>query len=294
MPARGGKLAAELVSKTPWSEARDVWLKLGLLSVCHRDLTRGELFVGCVFSACLLCAAPRCDWGWAPPCSCRWQGALFVVKSWWSFHMKNISLELLLALPLVLLLLLPSFVSFLSVSLCRCQRLQLQQWYRDRRSQSLGPSTPPPSTFFFLSCSLSYCFLPSSRSSIVSFYDQPFLFSAPPTLPSPPSLWLIDLSWVSGGKYKSSHCHFKQRDNQTLGCPLTTQGNWPWLWLLAPLSLSFFFLALFFPAPAFFSEISLSLSLSLPLSFLSSSQAHLLSLLPRPPPPPLLLRGRLG
>lgn len=38
--------------------------------------------------------------------------------------MKNISLELLLPL---LLLLLPSFSSFLSVSLCRCQRLQLQQ-----------------------------------------------------------------------------------------------------------------------------------------------------------------------
>lgn len=47
------ELAAELVSKTPWSEARDVWLKLGLLSVCHPDLTRGELFVGCVFSVCL-------------------------------------------------------------------------------------------------------------------------------------------------------------------------------------------------------------------------------------------------
>lgn len=129
---------------------------------------------------CFLClslrAALRSDWGWAPPCSCRWQGAFFVVKSWWSLHMKNISLELLL----------PSFSSFLSVSLCRCQRLQLKQWYRDIKSQSLAPF--PPRSLFFLSFFLSYHFLPPSHSSIVSFYHQPSLFSALPT--NPPSLSL--------------------------------------------------------------------------------------------------------
>lgn len=142
------ELAAELVSKTPWSEARDVWLTLGLLSVCHPDLTRGELFVGCIFSLSVsVCAVLRSDWGWAPPCSCRWQGALFVVKSWWSFHMKNISLELL---PL------PPFSSFLSVSLCRCQRLQPQQWYRNRRSQSLAPFPTHFSFCYPFSYTISY------------------------------------------------------------------------------------------------------------------------------------------
>lgn len=57
-----GELAAELVSKTPWSEARDVWLKLGLLSVCHPDLTRGELFVPCFLSLFPSVCAPTPQW----------------------------------------------------------------------------------------------------------------------------------------------------------------------------------------------------------------------------------------
>lgn len=99
--------------------------------------------------------------------------------------MKNISLELLLVL--LLLLLLPSFVSFLSVD------VKGYNYSSDTETEGVNllpppPHTHPPPLFFFLSCSLSYCFLPSSRSSIVSFYDQPFLFSAPLTLPSlPPS-----------------------------------------------------------------------------------------------------------
>lgn len=47
------ELAAELVRKTLGSEGRDVRLKPVLSSVCHPDLTRGELFVAGVFSACL-------------------------------------------------------------------------------------------------------------------------------------------------------------------------------------------------------------------------------------------------
>lgn len=50
-------LAAELVSKTLGSEGKDVRLKPALSSVCHPDLTQGELFVAGVFSACLS------DWG---------------------------------------------------------------------------------------------------------------------------------------------------------------------------------------------------------------------------------------
>lgn len=119
-----------------------------------------------------------------------------------------------------LALLLPS-------SLRRCQTAairELQQQEPPPRCSGLSVGTLPP----FPAC------LPLSLSlaPVVSFYDQPLLFSAPQTdhqPPLPPHPRLIDLSWVSGGKYKSSHCHFKQRDNQTLGCPLTTQGNWPWL-----------------------------------------------------------------
>lgn len=117
-----------------------------------------------------------------------------------------------------LALLLPS-------SLQRCQTGRLQSC--SNRSRSL---TPLPFCWHFPSRSAFPTRLSLARSPVVSFYDQPFLFSAPLTNPPPPPhLRLIDLSWVSGGKYKSSHCHFKQRDNQTLGCPLTTRGNWPWL-----------------------------------------------------------------
>lgn len=100
------KLAAELVSKTPRSEERDVWLKPGLLSVCHRDLTQGELFV-VFFSVSAVT-------GDEPRLVAAGDSELFlVVKSWRSSHLKNISLEWL-----------PYFPSFLSVSFCGSQRLQ--------------------------------------------------------------------------------------------------------------------------------------------------------------------------
>lgn len=93
----------------------------------------------------------------------------------------------------------------------------------------------------------------------------------------PPSHWLIDLSWVSGGKYKSSHCHFKQRDNQTR-LPTDNSGE-PALALTvcSPLSLSLscFLLILFMKVP-------------LSLYFLLSSEAHLLSSSSSTPSPPLL------
>lgn len=96
-----GKLAAELVSKTPWSEARDVWLKLGLLSVCHPDLTRGELFVGCVFSVCL-CALRSAVTGDEPRHVAAGDREPFLLSNpdgastWKTFHL---SCRCLLSLP---------------------------------------------------------------------------------------------------------------------------------------------------------------------------------------------------
>lgn len=161
------ELTAELVSKIPWSEARDVWLKLGLLSVCHPDLTRGELFVGCVLSACLclraLCSAVTGD----EPllCSCRWQGTLFVVKSWWSLHMKTFQWSCSSCCS-----------SVLSVSLWGSQRLKLHGWYLDTRSPFLTLSSAPR----FLLSGFILCCVATSLS--LSLSDH--LFSALLTHPS--------------------------------------------------------------------------------------------------------------
>lgn len=269
-----GELAAELVSKTPWSEARDVWLKLGLLSVCHPDLTRGELFVGCVSSVCL-CALHSAVTGDEPCHVAAGDREPFLLSNpdgastWKTFHL---SCCCLLSLP-----------SSLSLSV----DVKGYNCSSDTETERVNLSLLFPCSLFFLSCFVSYYFLPPSRSSIVSFYDQPSLLSAllasPPSLP--PSLWLIDLSWVSGGKYKSSHCHFKQRDNQTLGCPLTTQGNRPWLWLFAPLSPS-----LCFASCSYFLWKSLSLSLSLFPPFLWSSPPLSSSSSTPPPLTPIATR----
>lgn len=219
-------LAAELVSKIPRSETRDVWLKLGLLSVCHPDLTRGKLFVGCVFSVCLS-ALLSIVTGDEPRRVAAGDREPFLLSNpdgaptWKTFHLSCCCCSLSL----------PSSLS-LSVD------LKGYNYSGDtERSQSVTPFPP----HFSLSGFLLYYFLPLSFSPPLFFWPAfSFLCLSDPSLSSllPYPLLLIDLSWVSRGKYKSSHCHFKQRDNQTLGCPLTTQGNWPWLWLLAPFSLS--------------------------------------------------------
>lgn len=180
------ELVTELVSKRPWSEARDVWLKLGLLSVCHLNLTQGELFVGC-----FLRLSPRSERSaaiWDEPCRvAAGDRELFLVVRSWSFHMKNISLELLLDF---------FFSSVLSV---------------DLKGFKYMSDTETEGTNLLLLLRL-FSFLSGfCQDLLVPFLYLTSLFLF--LVSTHPPLRFIDLKQVSGGKYKSSHCHFKQRDN---------------------------------------------------------------------------------
>lgn len=173
-----GKLAAELVSKTPWSEARDVWLKLGLLSVCHPDITQGELFVGCVFS-CLSLSSLRSSVTGDEPCRvAAGDREPFLLSNpdgastWKTFHLSCHFISL------------PSSLSF-------CVDLKGYKYTSDAQTEGVNLVLLFSPTFLFCQA-FPYC-----RALLFLFLTGPFLFSVPPThrpLPSfLPSLPLSDL-----------------------------------------------------------------------------------------------------